>query len=186
MEWLFFFCPFSPAEWSISDEIPMHSAGQNIFSHCVGMQQEQGWNALGMKRRKITIQGRLQCSKGNKTHQERHSEAYFLHVLNALKHDAFPFKNSEPTGITILYFFGSVIHSCLHRKLCCKWDGIQQSLLSQMEKNWHVVCLDEYAIKFCEKNIYKNESDAALLSTACSVVHGTENKQCLKTFYGSV
>lgn len=39
--------------------------------------------------------------------------------------------------------------------------------------------LDEYAIKFCEKNICKNESDTALPSTECSVVHGTENEQCL-------
>lgn len=72
----------------------MHSAEQNFFSHCVGMHQEQGNCAMCMKK------------KRGITHQERHPEAYFLHVLNALKHDAFPFKNSEPTSITIPYFFG--------------------------------------------------------------------------------
>lgn len=58
-----------------------------------------------MKKGEITTWGCVQCSKGNKEHQERHPEVRFLHVLHALKHDAFPFKNSERTGITISYFF---------------------------------------------------------------------------------
>lgn len=71
------------------------------------------------------------------------------------------------------------MHSSLRRTLHFSWDGIWLQLLWQTEKNWHVTCLDEYATKFCEKNIYKNELDTALPSTACSVVHGTENKQYL-------
>lgn len=49
--WLSFFCHLSPTIWHISDEIPMHSAEQNFFSHCVGMHQEQGNCALCMKKK---------------------------------------------------------------------------------------------------------------------------------------
>lgn len=96
---------FSPSGGGISEEITMHSTGQNIFPLCQNASRAGKLHLGYEKKREITTWGCPQCSKGNKTLQERHPEVCFLHVLNALKHDAFPFKNSEPTGITSPYFF---------------------------------------------------------------------------------
>jgi len=66
--------------------------------------------------------GCLQCSEGN---HERHPEVCFLHVLNALKHGAFPFKNSEHTCVTISYFVESS-------------DTFQSSQDTSLQLRWHL------------------------------------------------
>lgn len=80
-----------------------------------------------MKKGEIT-RGCLQCSEGNKKHQERHPEVCFLHVLNAVNHDAFPFKNSELSGITTPYFFESS-------------DTFQSSQDNSLQLRWHLAAV---------------------------------------------